>query len=217
MRANFQSSYLRRYMIVTAVFLGAALWFGYDGVIGYPKQLQKAKAYEQLDQKSSDFEDEWKAVTAENGWSTDFPKDSHEIESDIVGQYFYSAIGWLIGLPFLFLVIKSRNAWVERTPDGVKASNGQTMAYSDVTQLDKSKWAKKGIAKAHYRVDGMSRVFVFDDFKFDREPIGQMLKELESTLTPDQISGDSEAQDTTQSDGPTSHAEEVAPSSEPSE
>ena len=55
--------------------------------------------------------------------------------------------------------------------------------------LDKKKWENKGIAKASYRDKGLTRVFVFDDFKFDREPLGLILRKLEAKLDLRQIVG----------------------------
>jgi hypothetical protein len=56
-------------------------------------------------------------------------------------------------------------------------------------KLDKKKWETKGIAKATYRDNSLTRVFVFDDFKFDREPLGDMLRSLEKKISRDQIVG----------------------------
>ncbi|MCA9183835.1 MAG: hypothetical protein KDA51_20375, partial [Planctomycetales bacterium] len=53
------------------------------------------------------------------------------------------------------------------------------------------KWQRKGIAKATYTPvgGGSPGLFIFDDFKFEREPLGRMLRELEKQLLPEQIVG----------------------------
>jgi hypothetical protein len=63
------------------------------------------------------------------------------------------------------------------------------MDFENVTLLNKRRWAKKGIAKAYYNQDGVAKIFTFDDFKFEREPIGKMLRRLEESLERDKIVG----------------------------
>jgi hypothetical protein len=78
---------------------------------------------------------------------------------------------------------------VEGDGEGLNTSWGQKMRYADVTRLNKLKWARKGIARAEYTTDGKPQVFVFDDFKFERQPLGQLLRQLEALLKPGQIVG----------------------------
>ncbi len=190
-RANFQKNFLMRYLIVSLVCLFLGAWFGYDGMIGYPRQLEVARAYEALqDLESEERRERWKAITSERGWSDRIPsKQAHEWEEGIPGQYFWACLNLLIGIPALVLYIRSRGSWVASTETGLTTSWGQSLNFADVTRLNKKKWANKGIAKATYMVDGSSKTFTFDDFKFEREPIGQMLRNLEEGLSPEQIVG----------------------------
>jgi hypothetical protein len=190
MRAEFQSGYLWRYAGLAAVSLGLAAWFAYDGFVGYPKELEKAVAFESLEDLSAmELEEQWAEITEEKGWSLKQPKPSEEIESDINGQYFWCAIGLVVGIPALLLLIRSRGTWVESTGSGIKTSWGQEFSYADVESLNKRRWEKKGIARATYKTDQGTKIFTFDDFKYEREPLGKMLRELEAVLTPEQITG----------------------------
>lgn len=191
MRAEFQRSYLMRYLVLAAVCLGLGVWFAYDGFIGYPQQLEYAEAYAEIQKlPSREIEQRWTELTAEKGWPSKLPsKSAEEIQSDIYGQYFWSALSFLVGIPALLLVIRSRGTWVEPTETGLTTSWGQSMNYVDVQSLNKRKWAKKGIARATYRDGNTTRTFTFDDFKYDREPIGEMLRSLEAVLKPEQITG----------------------------
>ncbi len=196
-RAEFQKNYLMRYAALAAVCLLMAAWFGYDGLVGYPQKLVYARAYDELRSLDSTQRiDKWKKLAAENNWPKDVPtKTAEEVESDITGQYFWGGLNLLVGLPALFLLLRSRGSWVQGTDGGLTTSWGQTLRYADVKSLDKRKWQRKGIAKATYiesvagGPENVSRTFVFDDFKFDREPLGKMLSELESHLSPEQITG----------------------------
>lgn len=193
MRANFQKSYQMRYLALATVCLFMAAWFGYDGLVGYPAQLPAAEAYDELRElDSAKRVERWKQIATEKNLPKETPKKTAEqLRSDIVGQYFWAALSLLVGLPALFLWLRSRGSWVEPTDDGLTTSWGQSLRFSDVTLLDKTKWQRKGIAKATYSPagGGQSKQFVFDDFKFEREPLGQMLRDLEKRLPPEQIVG----------------------------
>ncbi len=193
MRANFQKNYLMRYLALATVCLLMAAWFGYDGLVGYPAQLPAAEAYDELrDLDSAKRAEQWKQIATEKNLPKETPKKTAEqLRSDIVGQYFWGGINLLVGLPALFLWLRSRGSWVEATDDGLTTSWGQSLRFSDVTLLDKRKWQRKGIAKATYSPagGGQPELFVFDDFKFEREPLGQMLRNLEERLLPEQIVG----------------------------
>ncbi len=190
-RANFQSSYLKRYLLLAGVCIPLSLWFAYDGFIGYPKQLEYAKAYDPLrDLDSKERSVQWQVLTSEKKWPNRIPeKKAEEVEDAIVGQYIWGSLSFLAGFIALLYYLRSRGSWVEPTATGLTTSWGQTFDFTNVVKLDKKKWETKGIAKATYRDNNLNRVFVFDDFKFDREPLGDMLRSLEKKLDREQIVG----------------------------
>lgn len=191
-RADFQSSYLMRYLIMAAICIGGGLWFAYDGFIAWPRDLPAAEAFDQL-REIQDAEErmgKWEALATENGWAKSTPKKTaEELRGDIRGQYYWMALCFVAGIPALVYYFASRGTWVESTPQGLKTSWGQEVDFQSVTLLNKRRWAKKGIAKAYYTQGGAAKIFTFDDFKYEREPLGNMLRRLEQQLTPDQIVG----------------------------
>lgn len=191
LRANFQSSYLTRYTLLAAVCLGMCAWFAYDGFVAYPKKLVVAEAFEEVaDLSGPELEDRWNEITSEKGWNSRRPeKKAEEIRSDITQQYFWSALTFALGVPALVLLFRSRGSWVQRTDDGLETSWGQKVRFADVQSLNKRRWEKKGIARAVYLDGEATRYFTFDDFKFEREPLGRILRDLEDTLTDDQVTG----------------------------
>lgn len=211
LRANFQKNYLMRYLVLSGVCLFLAAWFAYDGLIGYPRQMVYAQAFEELsDLEPIERQKAWRELTTERNWPERQPeKSAEEIQNDIGGQYFWATLNLIVGFPALVLYIRSRGAWVESIPGGVKNSRGQEVLFSQVSQLNKKKWADKGIAKATYGDGAGTKTFVFDDFKFEREPLGKMLRELEATLKPEQIVGGPPESDS----GSDSAAESLADSS----
>ncbi len=191
LRADFQTSYLLRYALLGGAFLFMSLWFLYDGVIGYPSKLPIAKAYDELlTLEPAKRVTEWERISQEKGWPKEAPKKrAEQIEGDILGQYVFSAICGLIAIPAIVFLLRCRGSWIEETNEGLRTSWGQTVAFRNVTKLDKKKWADKGIAKAYYTEGNAQRVFKFDDFKFAREPLGEMLRKLEATLPRERIVG----------------------------
>jgi hypothetical protein len=55
--------------------------------------------------------------------------------------------------------------------------------------VDKRRWRSKGIAKVTYSDNGRKRRFTVDDYKFDRHPTGQVLRDLEAKIDPALITG----------------------------
>ncbi|RMF40197.1 MAG: hypothetical protein D6753_12175 [Planctomycetota bacterium] len=190
-RIDFQTSYLMRYAIMAAVGILFSLWFLYDGLIGYPRHLPAARAYDELrDLDTEQRLTRWEEIAQQNGWPRRPPeKTAEEIESDIVGQYFWATLFAILGIPALYLLIVNRGRWIEETEQGLRTSWGQEVPFDKVKRLDKRRWAKKGIAKAYYDSPSGEQVFVFDDFKYDREKTDALLRRLESVLSPDQIVG----------------------------
>ena len=193
LRANFQKSYLWRYLAMAGIGFFMAAWFAYDGLIGYPQEQQRSAAYEQMAEEIADKKElyqKWRETARNNGWNVETPKEkAADFPNKIVGQYVYGSLCLFLAIPALALYFRSRNRWIEYADNGLTTSWGQSVNFADVTLLNKKRWENKGIAKAYYMQQGTKRCFVFDDFKYDREPIGQMLKQLETQLQPEQIVG----------------------------
>ncbi len=195
LRANFDRGFLRRYLLMAAVGLGWAAYCAYDGLVAYPKKLEIAREFDVLRKLEADREIDylerekrWKSITDEKQWPSQEPKKTAEEMRNLISQqYFMGAIGLLIGLPALYSWFTSRNSWIERTPTGLTTSWGQKLDYTTVQILNKRRWTKKGIAVAEYEDGGTRRKFVFDDFKFERQPLDQMLRDLEMVLSDAQI------------------------------
>jgi hypothetical protein len=192
-RANFQKKYLLRYLLMAGIGLFMAVWFAFDGFIGYPREQQRAAAYEKLQSEIKDksqLKKQWRELAKSQGWSTIEPSESSaEFADKITGQYVFGSLCLILVVPSIALFFRSRNRWVERTATGLTTSWGQSMRFADVVLLNKRRWQQKGIAKAYYKQDGKEYSFVFDDFKYDREPLDAMLVELEAALRPEQIVG----------------------------
>lgn len=201
LRANFQKSYLVRYWAMAGIGLFMAAYFAYDGFIGYPGEQRRCAAYEELASRVSDKSErnkQWQELARSKGWNVKTPDDkAADFDNKIQGQFVFGTICLVLSIPALYFVFSSKNRWIEQNAEELTTSWGQRLDLRSVYLLNKQRWANKGIAKAYYKDDGRERVFVFDDFKYDRGPLDQMLKNLESHLSPDQIVGGSPESDST--------------------
>jgi hypothetical protein len=188
-RADVHQPYFRKFLFVFLGCTAFALWFLYDGLIGYPHQLTMAEAYEALPEAGR--QDAWKELAAENGWPTRTPaKSAEDIRHDIGGQFMMAVLCGVFAIPTLMMFMSGQGTWVEGDETVIRNSKGQEVPIAAITKIDKRKWQDKGIAKIYYEVDGKTKKFVMDDFKYKREPMGQLLRYAEAGLTDQQIVGD---------------------------
>ncbi|TWT66774.1 hypothetical protein Pla123a_46630 [Posidoniimonas polymericola] len=186
-RAQSDSRFYRRFILMGLGALGFAGWCVYDGAIGWPQKNAIWEAYEAIPEK--DRPEEWPTVAAENGWSAEKPNehDYHHTDAQMQMQYYMAVPIALVGLWFLSGVVRARGSWIEGTAEGVTSSWGQSFNWSDVEQVDKKKWRNKGIAKVKYAKDGRKRTFVIDDYKFMRDPTDAIMLELEDRVPREAI------------------------------
>jgi hypothetical protein len=173
--------------------IGFALWSLYDGAIKYPKQRERALAYLALEEEFQGgdpvaFRDRWHELAGQNGWPTSYPGEP-KTQGDIYLQYFMAAVAGAVGLWLLWGVWRARGTWIESTESGITSSWDQSLNYDKIVSVDKRKWRSKGIAKVTYTDNGRKRRFIVDDYKFDRHPTGQILRELEARIDPAMITG----------------------------
>jgi len=200
-RAERDPRYYYRFLLISAVALGFALWSLYDGAIGYPNQRERALKYQELVKQQStdehgefDFEEtqkkqeEWERLATERGWPLEDPGHP-KTEADFIVQFIMAGLAGAIGLTMLFYVWQSRGRWIEADETGISSSWGQRVEFASVVLLDKSKWAGKGIAKVTYEDGNRRRKFIIDDYKFYRQATDAILYELEGHVDLDRIVG----------------------------
>ena len=199
LRANAEQKFLLKYLLIGLICLAFATWAVYDGFVGYPNQIPRAKAWEDLQAKIESDESlsdanlgpMWKAIAKENGWPTKRLKKEESVESikgKIAYQYLFIAIGIGIGLPCLIWYLKNKSCWIESTSDGLRSSKGDELKISEITQFDKKKWEKKGIGVVHYKSkNGENKKFIIDDLKTDRTITDKIVLWMESQIPEEMI------------------------------
>ena len=203
LRADYSPAYFRRFLWVALGCLAYSGWCCYDALVAYPKKGVIAAAHDQLrvefekaEQDVSGLPEAWRAVAKQKGWPLERPeKTAEEVASDIGKQYMMIIMCAIVGLPALWKWNSGRGTWIEGDEQMLRNNKGQELKIAEITKIDKRKWEDKGIATIHYSPDGKGKKkFLMDDFKFDREPMGKLMRFAEANLKPDQINGKSEVQ-----------------------
>ncbi|MEM9587635.1 MAG: hypothetical protein AAGA03_10170 [Planctomycetota bacterium] len=189
LRADVCPGYFRKFLYIALACFAYSAWCLYDAFVAYPAQLEVARAYESIDK--SQRLNAWPEMAKKNGWSPREPKKSAKDISDGIGKQFAMvAICALIAVPALLKWFSGQGTWVEGDETLIRNSRGQEVPLGSIVKIDKTKWPDKGIAKIHYEVDGKSKKFVMDDFKYEREPMGSLMEFAEAQVTDEQIIGD---------------------------
>lgn len=194
-RAPADKTFLRKFLIISLVCIGFSFWALYDGAIGFPKKkLEPALAYEELEQKGlsdSEIAKQWLTIAEQNGWPLSKPKSVKDAQGSIQQQYMMMAAALAVGIPMLIWYFRTLSAWVETTPTGLTSSWGQSVEFSQVTQLDKKKWYDKGIARLNYEASGGGpKQFVLDDFKFIRGEMAKVMEWVEQHVPREKVVND---------------------------
>jgi hypothetical protein len=178
-RAKSSGGYLTRLVILSVAFLGWAAWSLYDGAVVYPRQRERALAFQQF--KDDGRIDEWPAFAAGKGWDDEDPGRPKN-HWDIGIQYGMAGIALPIGAVFAFALLRSVGRWIEMRDDRFVTSGGEECRFDSITAIDKTRWDEKGIAVVHYQADGFDHSLVLDDWKFERPPIDAMVAKVDEVL-----------------------------------
>jgi hypothetical protein len=202
-RAENDSRFWRKFIVMGVCALGFAGWSLLDGVVNYP--AERAHGFEEFkvemansprisafsgsankDMTLSAFEmsarpeeyHEWETYCADRGIHS---------SADVIAQYVMAACASIAGLVLLSFPLRARGRWIESTAEGINSSWGESFRFDEIEVVDKRTWRKKGICKVTYVANGRRSTFVIDDFKFDRWKTDAILYQLEQRIDPGRI------------------------------
>ncbi len=185
-KAPISSGYLLRLALVALVCLAYAAWSAYDGFVKYPEHNRSVAALEKVkEEHPTDWQPIWEKMAEENDWS----KTPGELKSNfsMIAQYVQLGITLPIGLLFAFFWLAHRGKWMATDETGVLTSAGQRVSFDAIQRVDKQRWATKGIALVWHQDGGVEKKLVIDDWKYERGPTDDILREIELHLTREQI------------------------------
>lgn len=186
-RARIASAYRLRFGAMALLVLGISVWFLYDGYVAYPAER--------------DLHHQYEAFVAQNGvaaWpdfahANGLPDGTHSkpgkdySDSSILTQKILGFIGLPFGLIFVVVYLRTLGRWVQADEAGISTNTDEHVPYASVTNLDKRRWKRKGIAVVSYDDGGRIGKIVLDDWKYDREATVAIFNYLEAQLTPEKI------------------------------
>jgi hypothetical protein len=193
-RADNDPRYSRKFLIMGLIALGFAVWCLKDGIYGYPAAREQKFGEFKADfkdlfadehQRSLNFDQFDVVANEEQRKKWDRYAEEREIPTKpkIVMQFIMAAGSTLAGLILLSIPLRARGKWLEINDEGVVSSWGTGFYFDQVERLNKRRWKNKGIAKVTYRdPNNRKRVFVVDDYKFDRWRTDAILYLLEGRI-----------------------------------
>ncbi len=173
--ARISKEWRRRMIMMALMINGSGLWFLYDGYINWPAEAARYQHLVALtadivaaDEKPTDKNPAvvraWAEHAAKNGLPEKLPKD--RTAGDLSGQRKIGGVAMAIGLAFVAWVALQHRKSVRADGDLVTGADGETVHLDSIVDMDRRKWANKGIAYAIYEKDGQRRRLCLDDHKF---------------------------------------------------
>ncbi|WP_428386160.1 hypothetical protein [Mucisphaera sp.] len=179
-RTTVSTGYRVRLIIIGLACLGWAAWCVKDGFYTYPRQAQEHAALQDFKEANpDDWNTAWPEYARANGWSEDIAAIKPRSDFDIYTQYIMLAITGPLGLIFAFRAITSGGWWVEADDDGIRSHGGRAASWSEVTDVDRTRWKSKGIA--YVKIAGGQRILL-DDWKYERQPTQAVMEIVEEHL-----------------------------------
>ena len=173
--ARISKEWRQRMIFMAMMINGSALWFCYDGFVAWPAEASRFEqlkvitteivtADKEIDRKDPAVIRAWEAYAATKDLKPLVPKK--RTPGDIAGQRYIGAVMAAIGLGFVGWVLLQHRRSVRADGDMITGPSGEQVHLDSIIEIDRRKWATKGIAYAVYEVNGRSRRLCLDDHKF---------------------------------------------------
>jgi hypothetical protein len=173
--ARISKEWRRRMIFMFLMLFGSGAWFLSDGYYVWPAEQKRHVVFTEMAEKmieeklASDLKDPavktaWEKLAEKNDWPTKVPK--HRSDGDLAGQRWPGWIFFLGSVVFAAWVAWNHTRSVRAEGDIVTGASGEQVHLDTIVEMDRTKWANKGIAYAIYEVNGKRRRLKLDDHKF---------------------------------------------------
>ena len=174
--ARISKEWRRRMIFLFLMIFGSGLWFLSDGYIMWPKE---AKRFEEIykpmaerlisegkakDPKDPILKREWERYAEQHDLPAKVPKE--RTPGDLAGQ---RVTGWVMFVGagiFAAWVAWNHKRSVRAEGDLITGASGEQVHLDSIVDMDRRKWASKGIAYAIYEEGGKRKRLTLDDHKF---------------------------------------------------
>jgi len=153
---------IRRYLFV-GLMLAAGLWFFYDGFVGYPQK-----------------QDRFLAMTPEERAHATAPPTDLDIQ---IQKGLGLGLTLLAPICLGIFFYRSRGSY-RMNADTLIVPGHPPVPFSQILELDKAQWDRKGIAKVTYRDPSgdASRTFRLDEFIYQYQAVRRIVARIEKYL-----------------------------------
>jgi hypothetical protein len=173
--ARISKEWRRRMIFLFLMIFGSGLWFLSDGYIMWPKETKRFEVYKAMadqmiaDGKAKDLKDPvlkraWELHAEKNDLPIKVPKE--RTAGDLAGQRW---TGWIMlggSAIFAAWVAWNHKRSVRAEGDLITGASGEQVHLDSIIDMDRRKWASKGIAYAIYEEGGKQKRLTLDDHKF---------------------------------------------------
>ncbi len=177
--ARLSSTWRNRQLMIAGFLAAFALWFLYDGLIGYPAKHERFLAHQELVETGR--VSEWPQLSREKNWPLKPPEHGYGPEKSRE-QFWMAGIALAGSTVALALLLLSLPRTIRSDGEAAYSDKGKRVPFSAVTSVNKKKWDSKGIAVAHYQANGSARKLVIDDYKYAGAE--KILAQIEEHLGP---------------------------------
>jgi hypothetical protein len=166
---------VKRYLIV-AMLIGMGAWFGYDGLVAWPKENARIDEINKERAAARDAKDEPLVVRLND----EERKLQRHSDSDLRLQrvlcYTLPPAGLLV---LAWALYRSRGSL--KLANLILTAPGHPPVPLDaIRSIDKTYWDRKGIAYVNYELaNGQTGSLTLDDFIYDRQPTDDIFRRIE--------------------------------------
>ncbi len=166
-------------LFVALFLIAVGLWFFVDGKWTWPQRNVRWKAHDQFEKEKR--LNEWPEFAKSKGWKTETPHKYYD-QDEILLQFILGSVTVGAGALTLLYWMSQKRRVVKTDAEAVYSPAGTRVPFTAITGLGLKKWDSKGLARVRYEIDGRQGEFELDDYKFDRDPTHEILKEIETHL-----------------------------------
>jgi hypothetical protein len=167
---------IRRYLM-TLLLVAGGIWFAYDGWKGWPSENQQIH---DLNRQMDEADKAGNHDLYESIKSNDLTRKTPHTDLDIRWQKILAVALPIGGVLFLIWTLFNSRGAYQLQGSTLSVPGHPPVQLTEITEVDGSKWDRKGIAYVHYQTaGGVSGKLRLDDFVYQQDPTDEIFKRIQ--------------------------------------